>query len=354
MGKTNKLTILAALIVAGTFTGCGNKTAEQSESVAEEQQASVLKEKESGTKNELTAGELAYFNKELNGEYKILGQLGRSGQHSSAYLMENANGEKYVLKIPNSEGQAPDWAQGQSKVIDSLKNLSDYQGNCNIPQYIKLGNNYVVEKYLGEDLTQEVYDSLSEEEKDGIAKAIVDFLVYLHAKHSQGDKAQLDVNNNIDEILEHIKPLQTEKEQKDLAAKIELFKNKDTSDEVCVLVHNDVRNQNLLYDKETRKVALIDFENMRDANIYCDFVPGAAASFGLDYGMLFKMINYYNAVSEYKVSSEKIKLLHELGIWDEYVRVSILEGNKYIREDVYESVKEKIKMLNDAYGRNDK
>ena len=320
--KNQKLAILVALVVAGTFTGCSNKTAEQSEKVAEVKQVGVLTEKEGGTKNELAAAELAYFNKELNGEYKILGQLGRSGERSSAYLMEATNGEKekYVLKIPNSEKQATDWVRNQSEVLNLVKDLSDYQGNCNIPQYIKLGSNYVVEKYLGEDLTQEVYDSLSEEEKDGIARDMADFLVYLHAKHSPGGKEQLDRNRNIDEILEHIKPLQTEDEQKDLAAKIEWFKNRDTNDEVCVLTHSDIRGQNVLYNKETKKVAIIDFELMRDANIYYDFVPAAAASFGLDYGMFFKMINYYNATSEYKVNAEKIKLLHELGIWDECVR----------------------------------
>lgn len=84
--------------------------------------------------------------------------------------------------------------RNQSEVLNLVKDLSDYQGNCNIPQYIKLGSNYVVEKYLGEDLTQEVYDSLSEEEKDGIARDMADFLVYLHAKHSPGGKEQLDRN----------------------------------------------------------------------------------------------------------------------------------------------------------------
>ena len=93
MGKKNqKLAIMVALVVASTFTGCSNKTAKQSESVAEVKQAGVL-----------TAKKLAYFNKELNGKYKISGQLGKSGANSSAYLMEDTNGEKYVLKIPNSE-----------------------------------------------------------------------------------------------------------------------------------------------------------------------------------------------------------------------------------------------------------
>ena len=40
MGKKNqKLAILVALIIASTFTGCSNKTAEQSEKVAEVEQA---------------------------------------------------------------------------------------------------------------------------------------------------------------------------------------------------------------------------------------------------------------------------------------------------------------------------
>ena len=66
------------------------------------------------------------------------------------------------------------------------------------------------------------------------------------------------------------------------------------------------------------------------------------------------MINYYNATSEYKVNAEKIKLLHELGIWDEYVRCSIADGNKQLEKDIYERTKEKVKRLNDAYERSNK
>ena len=114
---------------------------------------------------------------------------------------------------------------------------------------------------------QEIYDSLSEEEKDGIAKDMAGFLVYLHVKHSQGGRAQLDVCDGLDEILEHIKPLQTE-EQKDLAAKIKLFKNRDTSDGICVLTHRSMRAQNVLYNKETKKAAIIDFELMKKTLTY--------------------------------------------------------------------------------------
>lgn len=46
MGKKNqKLVILVALVVASTFTGCSNKTAKQSESVAEVEQANATGEK---------------------------------------------------------------------------------------------------------------------------------------------------------------------------------------------------------------------------------------------------------------------------------------------------------------------
>ncbi|MBQ3068302.1 MAG: S8/S53 family peptidase [Oscillospiraceae bacterium] len=46
MGKKNqKLAIMVALVVASTFTGCSNKTAEQSESVAEVKQANATEEK---------------------------------------------------------------------------------------------------------------------------------------------------------------------------------------------------------------------------------------------------------------------------------------------------------------------
>ena len=54
------------------------------------------------------------------------------------------------------------------------------------------------------------------------------------------------------------------------------------------------------------------------------------------------------------MNAEKIKLLHELGIWDEYVRCSIADGNKQLEKDIYERTKEKVKRLNDAYERSNK
>lgn len=339
------LTLVVSLsFILGAFSGCGNDKG-------------VLTEKEGGHKYELTEKEKKYFEQEFGDKYKIIGQVGKTGQRTSAYLMEDKDKEKYILKIPNSEDEASEWIENQKKVDKLLKEtFVDYTGEVNIPQYLEIGDKYVVEKYLGEDLEPELYDELSDEEKDKITRDMAEFLVYLHNKHRDGDnnrKLILDETDewkSLQEIFEHVKSRLTETEQKDLLEKINKFKNRDKSDEVVVLTHGDIRSQNMLYDKDTKKVAFIDFELMEDGNVYNDFIP--AASFGLTYELLFNIIDYYNKESEFKIDKEKVELIHELSMWHEFGRVSILDNNKEFPKDAYDEIKERINSLEEAYQNN--
>ena len=57
--------------------------------------------KECGESNPLSISERAHYEAQLKAKYVIGGQLGRSGQSTSAYLLTDEKGEHYALKIPN-------------------------------------------------------------------------------------------------------------------------------------------------------------------------------------------------------------------------------------------------------------
>lgn len=70
------LTLVVSLsFILGAFSGCGNDKG-------------VLTEKEGGH-NELTEKEKKYFEQEFGDKYKIIGQVGKTGQRTSAYLREH-------------------------------------------------------------------------------------------------------------------------------------------------------------------------------------------------------------------------------------------------------------------------
>ena len=111
-----------------------------------------------------------------------------------------------------------------------------------------------------------------------------------------------------------------------IADRITHLKNRDIEDEISVMTHADIRSQNVLYDPQAKRLAIIDFETLKQRNIYHDFVPFAAASFKLPYDMLAEAIKKYNALGEkanIAVSSKKARLFHEMGIIHEYGRVAI-------------------------------
>ncbi len=281
--------------------------------------------KKSGVKNKLSNDEKKYFEKLLSNKYKVLGQLGRSGSRSSVYMLKGVNKEKYVMKISNSSDNT-EWIISQKEASCKINSIFDkYKGDVKIPKYVKIGKNFVVEKYLGEELTYKLYDSLCDEEKDKIATDLAIFLCYLHQKDPQdsiGKLYQLD-KPTLEEVYDYINNYLVEEKRNDLRKKIEMFNKRDKEDEIIVITHADIRSQNLLYDKQTKSLAVIDFELLSAKNIYHDFVPFAAASFNLPYQLLYKMIDYYNEISNYKVDVSKVKLFHELGIIHEYVRCAM-------------------------------
>lgn len=365
MGKNKTIKCISAVAMAFVssltscvLTGCSKSETEQK--IQTEGNTKILTDKRDRRKNELTEQEIAYFTKKLNGKYDIIAQTGLTGQASSAYLMEDANGEKYVLRIPVSEEKAKDWIKQQKETIQLVQEIfKDYNYNgADIPQYFEIGDDYIVEKYLGEDLTEELYNQLSDEEKTNIAKDIANFLVYLHSQHPKNVKTEIwgliDEKDLKEESLKKLFSVckLTEDEQKILNSKINNFQHRNTDDEVTVLTHRDIRAQNILYNKATKKVGIVDFEIMAYDNVYMDFFKYAASLYELPYELLFNMIDFYNAASDIKIDKDKVKFLHEFYLLSEY-QVAEEDDKEYIQE-IVDKAKKLIQKLEEAYNKNTK
>mgnify|MGYP003300575771 CR=1 FL=1 len=90
----------------------------------------------------------------------------------------------------------------------------------------------------------------------------------------------------------------------------EYLHTSDNSDEFIVMTHTDLRASNLMYDINTNKLAVIDFELAKPDNIYRDFVASAAAS-SMPWDFIKRVINFYNQIPNkkhpIKINPEKVQ-----------------------------------------------
>ena len=98
-----------------------------------------------GKTRTLTKKEIEYYRQELGDEYVIGGQLGRSGEMTSAYLLTDKKGKYFVLKIPNNSEELEKWLDIQKRAKDRRDlYVGDYQGRINVPNTLKIGKDFVV------------------------------------------------------------------------------------------------------------------------------------------------------------------------------------------------------------------
>ncbi|MBQ8250803.1 MAG: aminoglycoside phosphotransferase family protein [Alphaproteobacteria bacterium] len=288
-----------------------------------------------GQKNPLTEEEKKYFSEKLNSAFQIGEQIGISGYNSSAYKLQTPKGEEYVLKIPNNP-QDNRWVESQigTEKISSHY-LLGYEGKVVIPDMIELGQRYIVEPYCGVPLTAQLYDyTLSNVEKENIAQQMGYFLNFLHQQKPQNKIGNIEIcapncHHSLSEVFTYFEPHLSKEENKEWEKRITSFINRDTSDEVATLTHGDIRSQNVLYNPQTKKVAVIDWETLRTRAVYRDFVP--MASFGMSYHFLEKVVSSYNQAekeNDIKINLQKLLLLHLLSKYHEIGRCAIMREKK--------------------------
>lgn len=280
--------------------------------------------KRSGRKNELGFLEKRIFTKKLKNEYKILNQLGRSGNRTSSYLLVDKHGNKFVLKVPNNKNDE-DWLKSQQETIAKREvYLQDYEGDIAKPKTILIQDNMIIENYLGVEFSKDVYNSLNSSEKAKLASDFANLLSHTHNRTMSKNKVNFTSfdKSPLEEIQEFLNIHLPNVQKVELENLVEDFNSRDTSDEFSTLVHADIRYQNLLYDENTKKLGLIDFECVHMDNVYNDFTPYCAASFGMDYKFLSDVIKEYNKKANLKISPEKVKLFHKLGIFHEFGKVA--------------------------------
>lgn len=254
--------------------------------------------------------EKEYWERQLSNRFVIGEQIGYSGAATSAYrLFERETDKISVLLIPCEEifenKEILQVYMDEQRRAENFKSFCSegYTGDVLIPT-AELGENYRIMPYAGVDFTYEIYSSLSEAEQKKLAFDFATYLNFVHQKSFE-QKPLLDLKFpgcKIGEIS-HIKPLGVklesyikgkipEEDYQKLQKILSDFEKRDVSDEINVIIHGDLRNQNILYDVTTKKLAIIDYELACSDNIYKDLCPCASSKLSPQF--LADVIRFYN------------------------------------------------------------
>ncbi|MCL2673148.1 MAG: aminoglycoside phosphotransferase family protein [Alphaproteobacteria bacterium] len=250
-----------------------------------------------------------------------------------------------IIKQPLGESGGDYYIDKQAIGYDVVKELleSGQDIGVNLPGLISIDREKrrIVEKRInGVDLRTEVYDSLTERQKDAIAKQMALFLNSMHQlRKPQNPEHPIkhifdsykNCPNSAKEIIDAFKNKLSEKAQKPIIDAEKYLMAAPISDEIHVMTHKDLRNQNVMYDEKEQKLAVIDFELAGVGNIYQDFVPYAPASI-ISWDFTKRIVKSYNSIPDKKypvaVDIEKVRNALVYGIAHEFARCQKMDDER--------------------------
>lgn len=240
------------------------------------------------------------------------------GAHTNVYLDQDPEFGEIIIKEPKGNPKSGDvlfYVKHQMRghdVVNRLRNSASDIG-VELPQVVRAIDtpeyHAIVEKRLaGVELSPSVYNALSDDKKEEVADKLARFLNSMHQLQEPLPATEsikhrfTQYGNNPSTLQDFMAVLDNklpDKYAKQIAAAEQLLDNGDRSDEVRVMVHKDVRGQNLMYDKESGNLAVIDFEMAGVDNIYTDLIAYVPCN-SLPWDLIKRTVKHYNAIENKK------------------------------------------------------
>lgn len=237
-------------------------------------------------------------------KYKFIKTLGK-GASSSVDLAKDENGNNVVIKHCNKENKHT-WKQECLKEISITSSLAKTNPSCNFPtsriENID-GEDIMVSTFIqGKELSKDVLEELPEAQQKQIAKDLGTFLYHLHnqsikQQEQKSSSHSLDIFNKKGKKLKERLNLLPAEVQEQINHVISDFDGDTNYGKINVLCHNDLIKDNLLYDKNSQKLSVIDFGDTENNDIYTDFAYlMRAGQLGDKFGI--NVINAYNKINQ--------------------------------------------------------
>lgn len=279
-------------------------------------------------------------------EMKIIGK----GAHSIVYI--DPTNPNVIIKQNNSVSGDRGYLKRQQAGYETIERIkkSGYATGVKLPTVIETNEQDEVQtikeqRISGQtfDRDGKLWDGLTENQKNNIAKQMATFLVAIHSAgeirpadksiKTMFDKSKLHNANDIINAYEGAMPQRLANKLLDAEQYLE---STDVSDEFHVLTHKDLRVNNLMFDQETGQLSVLDFEMAGTDNIYRDFVAYASAS-SMPWDYTRRLIAEYNAIQPrkypLKINPVKVQNMLVYAIAHEYSRNVTHEQNEQISDE---------------------
>ena len=242
-----------------------------------------------------------YYQNILGSEYKIVETNGKRGSDMAAFLVVDSQNNKYVLKIAFSAASLQRHMQGYKTF---KQYFPDYNGPFFIPKLIKYGDDFMLMEYAGEPISKKTIS-----ENPQFFKELAQTLVCLHKK----SRSHIDIIDLIfgfsRDFIHYLKGLSIKNEKlKRFIYFVNLFDECGTGDEFSVVSYGDMRFNNILFNPETKRFALVDFGAIGNNMVIYEAIP----TFKSNSSIAKKIIKYYNEYSDFKLNFLKMQIYNKL------------------------------------------
>lgn len=279
-------------------------------------------------------------------EMKIIGK----GAHSIVYI--DPTNPNIIIKQNNSVSGDRGYLKRQQAGHETIERIkkSGYATGVQLPTVIETNEQNGVQTIKEQRISGQTFDkdgrlwdSLTENQKNNIAKQMATFLVAMHSTgeikpadksiKTMFDKSKLHSATDIINAYEGAMPQRLANKLLDAEQYLDSI---DISDEFHVLTHKDLRINNLMLDQETGQLSVLDFEMAGIDNIYRDFVAYASSS-SMPWDYTCRVIAEYNAIQPkkypLKINPEKVKNMLLYAIMHEHSRNVTHEQNETIPDE---------------------
>lgn len=195
------------------------------------------------------------------------------GYDSIAYIVNN----EYLFKLAKHDDARNSYKR-EKKILNYLKD--NFKSNIKIPEIDYFDESGIMgyKMIKGSQLTKEIYESMSKEEKERLHLDLSDFLKSLHhLEVSQLSEFESDVldsyKSDLELLREKIYSKLTKEEQEYIENFISsIINNKTLFQSKKCLCHNDLSANHILLDENKKLCGIIDFGDACITEDYRDFM----------------------------------------------------------------------------------